>query len=53
MIFVDQGERIPRNPGLPNRLIVVTLLEFLGYFLVGLFIGTVFGPVFKILISSN
>ena len=53
MTFVEQGESIPHTTTLPDRLLLITLLELLGYFLAGIFIGIVFGPAFKTLISSS
>ena len=39
MLFIDQGNKIPDNPNLPNRLIVITLMEFIGIVICSLLIG--------------
>jgi len=44
MTFVDKGERTPKEDDLPSRLIVVTLLELLGYFYIVFLAGSIIGP---------
>jgi hypothetical protein len=45
MNFVYQGDRAPKGDNLPCRLIIVTLLELVGYGLIAFLIGSIIGPV--------
>ncbi len=53
MTFVDKGDRTPSEEDLPSRLIVVTLIELLGYFLAIFLIGSMLGPSLLDYISSS